>query len=52
MSRAHPHRDRPGLLAGSHAWQEQAFAQLTEDWDPEDAARFADYLQRLESELP
>ena len=40
------------LLAGSHAWQEQAYAQLTEAWDPEDAARFAGYLQRLESELP
>jgi DNA-binding MarR family transcriptional regulator len=40
------------LLAGSHAWQEQAYAQLTAAWDPEDAARFAGYLQRLESELP
>jgi hypothetical protein len=39
------------LLAGSHAWQEQAFARLTAGWDPEDAARFAGYLQRLESEL-
>jgi DNA-binding MarR family transcriptional regulator len=40
------------LLAGSHAWQEQVFAQLTEKWDPEDADRFSGYLQRLESELP
>jgi DNA-binding MarR family transcriptional regulator len=40
------------LLAGSHAWQEEAFARLTAGWDPEDAARFAGYLQRLESELP
>jgi DNA-binding MarR family transcriptional regulator len=40
------------LLAGSHAWQEQAFTQLTAGWDPEDAARLCSYLQRLESELP
>jgi len=40
------------LLAGSHAWQEVAFTRLTAGWDPEDAARFAGYLQRLESELP
>jgi DNA-binding MarR family transcriptional regulator len=40
------------LLAGSHAWQEEAFTQLVAAWDPEDAARFAGYLQRLESELP
>jgi DNA-binding MarR family transcriptional regulator len=40
------------LLAGSHAWQEQVYAELTAGWDPEDAARFAGYLQRLESELP
>ncbi len=40
------------LLAGSHAWQEESFARLTAGWDPEDAARFAGYLQRLESELP
>jgi DNA-binding MarR family transcriptional regulator len=39
------------LLAGSHAWQEQVYAELTAGWDPEDAARFAGYLQRLESEL-
>jgi DNA-binding MarR family transcriptional regulator len=40
------------LLAGSHAWQEQVFAELTSGWEPEDAARFAGYLQRLEAELP
>lgn len=40
------------LLAGSHAWQEQVYRQLTAGWDPEDASRFAGYLQRLESELP
>jgi DNA-binding MarR family transcriptional regulator len=40
------------LLTGSHAWQEEAFARLTAGWDPEDATRFAGYLQRLESELP
>jgi DNA-binding MarR family transcriptional regulator len=40
------------LLAGSHAWQEQVYAQLTAGWDPEDAAQFAGYLQRLEAELP
>jgi DNA-binding MarR family transcriptional regulator len=40
------------LLAGSHSWQEQVYAELTAGWDPEDAARFAGYLQRLESELP
>ena len=40
------------LLAGSHAWQEQVYAELTSGWEPEDAARFAGYLQRLEAELP
>jgi DNA-binding MarR family transcriptional regulator len=40
------------LLAGSHAWQEQVYARLTAGWDPQDAARFAGYLQRLDSELP
>ena len=40
------------LLTGSYAWQEEAFARLTAGWDPEDATRFAEYLQRLESELP
>jgi hypothetical protein len=39
-------------VSSSDAWQEEAFAQLTAGWDPEDAARFAGYLQRLESELP
>ena len=40
------------LLAGSHAWQEQVYAELTSGWEPEDAVRFAGYLQRLEAELP
>ncbi|GAA5137604.1 MarR family winged helix-turn-helix transcriptional regulator [Pseudonocardia adelaidensis] len=40
------------LLAGSRAWQEQAYRELTAGWDPEDATRFAGYLRRLESELP
>jgi DNA-binding MarR family transcriptional regulator len=38
------------LHAAAHAWQEQAFAQLVDTWHPDDAARFATYLRRLEAE--
>lgn len=40
------------LLAGSHAWQEQVFTQLTEDWNPDDAERFGRYLRSLANSLP
>lgn len=39
-----------GLLAGAHTWQEQAFARLVDTWDPDDAARLATYLRRLDAE--
>jgi DNA-binding MarR family transcriptional regulator len=39
------------LLANAHAWQEQAFARLTADWDPAEAAQFAGHLRRLAGEL-
>lgn len=39
------------LLDEAHRWQASAFADLTRDWPPEDAARFATYLSRLRAEL-
>ncbi|HEY3873785.1 MAG TPA: MarR family winged helix-turn-helix transcriptional regulator [Actinocrinis sp.] len=39
------------LLDASHLWQDDVFARLVADWDPEDAARLAQYLRRLADEL-
>lgn len=39
------------LLTGSHAWQEDIYAQLISGWDHADAIRFAGYLRRLAREL-
>ncbi|GAA3713121.1 MarR family winged helix-turn-helix transcriptional regulator [Nonomuraea antimicrobica] len=38
------------LLAGSRAWQVDAFAELTASWDEQDRRRFAGYLRRLADE--
>ena len=38
------------LLAHAEAWQEEAFARLTADWEDADRARLAGYLCRLAAE--
>jgi len=43
--------DGQRLLASARAWQEEAYARLTADWDPADAARFGGYLRRLADQL-
>lgn len=35
------------LLAAARAWQQEVFAQMVAGWPPDDARRFAGYLQRL-----
>ncbi|WP_236567275.1 MarR family winged helix-turn-helix transcriptional regulator [Nocardia sp. CY41] len=39
------------LLAASHDWQRQCFAQLTATWSEGDRHRFAVYLHRLAGEM-
>jgi DNA-binding MarR family transcriptional regulator len=39
------------LLAAARAWQDGVFAELTANWPPADAKRFADYLRRLAAQL-
>jgi len=39
------------LLAGSHSWQDEVYARLVADWDPDDAVRLAGYLRRLAENL-
>jgi DNA-binding MarR family transcriptional regulator len=42
--------DGRSLLAAARVWQEEMFAQLVEDWSPNDARRFASFLKRLASQ--
>ena len=39
------------LLDASHLWQDDVYARLVANWDPDDAARLAQYLRRLADEL-
>ncbi|WTW99277.1 MarR family winged helix-turn-helix transcriptional regulator [Streptomycetaceae bacterium NBC_01309] len=39
------------ILTGAHAFQEEAFARLTANWDPDEAASFARGLRRLADEV-
>jgi DNA-binding MarR family transcriptional regulator len=39
------------LLTSSHAWQDDVYARLVDNWDPADAARLAGYLRRLAGNL-
>jgi DNA-binding MarR family transcriptional regulator len=40
------------VLSDAHAWQERVFADLTREWEPDDATRLAGYLARLLETLP
>jgi DNA-binding MarR family transcriptional regulator len=39
------------LIAASHRWQRERFAELTASWADEDRDRFAGYLERLAAEV-
>lgn len=47
-----PTKEGSKTLAEARAWQEKTFAAVTRGWEPDDAARLAEYLRRLAAELP